>query len=212
LFRAFRVTRFRPSRTALVLIGYQKDYFDPKGALYSVVEESHRVSGTLEHTVETLDNITESLITIVNTPIVFSETYKEIENPTGILKAIKEIEAFKEGTPGAEVIDEIRKYGDRIKTIPGKKGFNAFSNTDLKKLLTDENIEQIVIAGCVSSLCINATALYAKDQGYEVTILSDCTSSRTPLEQEMFCDEIFPLFANVITHNDFINAIESNPK
>ena len=205
------MAHFTPSQTALVLIGFQKDYFDPKGALYSVVEESHRVSGTLEHTIETLNNISESPITIVNTPIVFSETYKEIENPTGILKAIKEIEAFKEGTEGAEVIAEIKKYGERIKTIPGKKGFNAFSNTDLKKFLTDENINQIVIAGCVSSLCINATALYAKDQGYEVTILSDCTSSRTPLEQEMFCDEIFPLFADVITHTDFIDAIKNMP-
>ena len=203
--------RFKPSQTALVLIGFQKDYFDPKGALYSVVEESHRVSGTLEHTIKTIDNITESPITIVNTPIVFSETYKEIENPTGILKAIKEIEAFKEGTEGAEVIAEIKKYGERIKTIPGKKGFNAFSNTDLKKLLMDEDINQIVIAGCVSSLCINATALHAKDQGYEVTILSDCTSSRTPLEQEMFCDEIFPLFADVITHIDFIDAVTNTP-
>ena len=205
------MVHFTPSQTALVLIGFQKDYFDPKGALYSVVEESHRVSGTLEHTIETLNNISESPITIVNTPIVFSETYKEIENPTGILKAIKEIEAFKEGTEGAEVIAEIKKYGERITTIPGKKGFNAFSNTDLKKLLTDENINHIVIAGCVSSLCINATALYAKDQGYEVTILSDCTSSRTPLEQEMFCDEIFPLFADVITHTDFIDAIKNMP-
>ena len=62
--------RFKPSQTALVLIGFQKDYFDPKGALYSVVEESHRVSGTLEHTIKTIDNITESPITIVNTPIV----------------------------------------------------------------------------------------------------------------------------------------------
>jgi len=204
------VIRFRPNQTALVLIGFQKDYFDPQGALYSVVEESHRVSGTLEHTIETINNITESPITIVNTPIVFSETYKEIENPTGILKAIKEIEAFKVGTAGAEVIAEIKKYGDRIKTVPGKKGFNAFSNTDLEKLFTDHQIEQIVIAGCVSSLCINATALYARDKGYDVTILSDCTSSRTPIEQEMFCDEIFPLFADVITHNEFIKAIKSS--
>lgn len=205
-----RVTSFRPSKTALVLIGFQKDYFDPNGALYSVVEESHRVSGTLEHTIETIDNILKTPVTIVNTPITFSETYKEIENPTGILKAIKEIEAFKEGTEGAEVLSEIKKYGDRIKTIPGKKGFNAFSNTELQKLLSESNIEQLVVAGCVSSLCINATALDARDRGYKVSILSDCTSSRTPLEQEMFCDEIFPLFADVINHHHFIEAIKSN--
>lgn len=204
------MSRLKPGQTALVLIGFQKDYFDPNGALYSVVEESLRTSGTLGNTIETIDSIISTDITIITTPIIFSETYKEIENPTGILKAIKEIEAFKEGTEGAEVLDEIKQYGERIKIIPGKKGFNAFSNTELQNLLSENNIDHLVFAGCVSSLCINATALDAKDRGYEVTILSDCTSSRTPLEQEMFCDEIFPLFANVTTHNNFAQAIRSD--
>ena len=32
-----------PDSTALLLIGFQRDYFDPEGILYSVVEESHKV-------------------------------------------------------------------------------------------------------------------------------------------------------------------------
>ena len=84
-----------PNKTALLLIGFQRDYFDPDGILYSVVEESHRLSGTLEHTIEVIDTIVNSSVTIVNTPIVFSESYHEFENPMGILKAIKDAEAFK---------------------------------------------------------------------------------------------------------------------
>ena len=192
---------------ALLLIGFQRDYFDPDGILYSVVEESHRISGTLEHTIQLIDSIIDSSVTIVNTPIVFSETYHEIENPMGILKAIKDAEAFKSGTTGAETISQISKYGDRIEVIPGKKGFNAFSNTELKDLLEKKGIERLVIAGCVTSLCVNATALAAKENGFEVTILSDCTSGRTPVEQDMFCKEIFPLFTDVIDHNQFANGI-----
>ena len=196
-----------PRNTALLLIGFQRDYFDPDGILYSVVEESHRISGTLEHTIQVIDSILDTPITIVNTPIVFSESYHEIENPMGILKAIKDAEAFKVGTTGAETLPQIEKYGDRIVIIPGKRGFNAFSNTELKDLLVKKGIERLVIAGCVTSLCVNATALAAKENGFEVTILSDCTSSRTPVEQDMFCKEIFPLFTDVVDHNEFAKAI-----
>ena len=196
-----------PNKTALLLIGFQRDYFDPDGILYSVVEESHRLSGTLEHTIEVIDTIVDSSVTIVNTPIVFSESYHEFENPMGILKAIKDAEAFKVGTTGAEILPQIQKYGDRIEIIPGKRGFNAFSNTELKELLVEKGIERLVIAGCVTSLCVNATALAAKENGFEVTILSDCTSSRTPVEQDMFCKEIFPLFTDVVDHNQFAKEI-----
>ncbi len=196
-----------PRNTALLLIGFQRDYFDPDGILYSVVEESHRISGTLEHTIQVIDSILDTSITIVNTPIVFSESYHEIENPMGILKAIKDAEAFKVGTTGAETLPQIEKYGDRIVIIPGKRGFNAFSNTELKDLLVKKGIERLVIAGCVTSLCVNATALAAKENGFEVTILSDCTSGRTPVEQDMFCKEIFPLFTDVVDHNEFAKAI-----
>ena len=85
-----------PARTALLLIGFQRDYFDPKGILYSVVEESHRVSGTLDHTLRVIESYKDTPMVMVNTPIVFSETYRELENPIGILKTIREVEAFKE--------------------------------------------------------------------------------------------------------------------
>ena len=193
-----------PARTALLLIGFQRDYFDPNGVLFSVVEESHRVSGTLKHTQSVIQAYIDTPMMMVNTPITFSETYSELENPIGILKTIREVEAFKAGTFGAEVIDEITNYGDRILEIPGKQGFNAFSNTDLDSVLREKGVESILIAGCVTSICDNDTALQAFESGYDVTILSDCTSSRTPIEQDFFCENVFPLFAEVRTSADIM--------
>ena len=193
------MTTIDPARTALLLIGYQRDYFDSDGILYSVVEESHRVNGTLANTIDLIESFKDSRLLMVNTPIVFSDSYHELENPIGILKTIREVEAFKEGTPGAETIDEISAFGDRILEVPGKRGFNAFSNTQLDRVLKDHHVDQVVIAGCVTSICVNATALHAFEAGYDVTILSDCTSSRTPIEQDFFCENVFPLFARVCT-------------
>jgi len=195
-----------PARTALLLVGFQRDYFDPEGVLFSVVEESHRVSGTLRNTLSIIEAFRETPMFMVNTPIVFSETYQEIENPIGILKTIRDVEAFKAGTFGAETIDEISRYGDRILEVPGKRGFNAFSNTELEQVLGEREIDSLLIAGCVTSICVNATALQAFESGFDVTILSDCTSSRTPIEQDFFCENVFPLFAAVRSSSDILNA------
>ena len=192
------------NNTALLLIGFQRDYFDPEGVLYGAVEESHRVNGTLANTLGLIDAFRASPLTMVNTPIVFSELYEEIEQPIGILKTIRDVQAFKAGTRGAETIDEISNYGDRILEVPGKRSFNAFANTDLDKLLREKGIERILFAGCVTSICVNATALHAFESGFQVTLLSDCTSSRTTVEQEFFCESVFPIFAEVATSKDVI--------
>ena len=193
-----------PETTALLLIGYQRDYFDSDGILYGVVEEQLRSSDTLANTISLIDAYKETCMTMVRTPLVFSENYGELENPIGILKTIRDVEAFRAGTTGAETIDAISAYGDRIDEVRGKLGFNAFAHTDLEKMLRDRNIDSVIIAGCVTSICINATALHAFEAGFGVTILSDCTSSRTTVEQEFFCDTVFPLFAQVRTSKDVI--------
>lgn len=203
------MNRVDPERTALLLIGFQRDYFDTNGVLYSVVEESHRVSGTLSNTLALIEGFRDTPMTMVSTPIVFSGTYHELENPIGILKTIRDVEAFKIGTPGAETINEITAYGDRILELPGKRGFNAFSNTDLEPTLRGLGVDNILIAGCVTSICVNASALHAFDSGFDVTVLSDCTSSRTPLEQEFFCENVFPLFAEVCSSKSLLGSVET---
>lgn len=198
--------------TALILIGFQHDYFDPSGILHGVVEESHRVSGTLENTISLIEAFKDSDMVMVSTPIVFSELYEEIQNPIGILKTIRDVQAFKTGTPGAETIPEIKAYGDRIVELPGKKSFNAFSNTRLQSMLQEHGVTKVIFAGCVTSICVHASALQAFDLGYEVTMLSDCTSARTPIEQEFFCSDVFPLFSHVLTLEELMNGETAGSK
>ena len=96
------MTEIDPASTALLLIGFQRDYFDPDGILYGVVEEQLRSNDTLANTLRLIDACKDTEMTMVRTPLVFSEDYGELENPIGILKTIREVEAFKAGTRGAE--------------------------------------------------------------------------------------------------------------
>ncbi len=195
------------SNTALILIGYQNDYFAEDGILKSVVEESVGANNVLANTEALLDVATGTDTLIIETPIIFTEDYRELVNPVGILEAIKNVGAFKAGTKGCETIPLIKKYGDRILTVPGKRGLNAFSNTDLDALLQKNGIESVALAGTVTSICIDSTGRAAHERGYAVNILSDCTAGRTTFEQNFFCENIFPLYAQNLTTREFMARI-----
>ncbi|MGQ9871976.1 cysteine hydrolase family protein [Leptodesmis sp.] len=129
----------------------------------------------------------------MTTPIFFTPNYEELIDPIGILKTIKDVGAFQAGTLGSEMIKELEPFKDRILEVPSKHGFNAFINTNLDKILKQRGITNIVLAGAVTSICIDSTGRAAHEKGYHVKILSDCTSARTVLKQEFYCSGIFPL-------------------
>jgi len=104
----------KASQTALVLVGYQNDYFAEDGILREFVEGQSR-DATLQNTIALLDaakDLPELLV--IATPIQFTPDYSEITEPVGILKAIIDVGAFRQGEKGTETIPLISGLGDRF--------------------------------------------------------------------------------------------------
>ena len=91
--------------------------------------------------------------------------------------------------------------------MTGKVGFNAFSNTRLDDVLRVGGITNVLVCGMVTSLCIDSTGRAAYERGYSVTIVSDCSSARTPAEQEFFCSSVFPLYGGVQTSTELVELM-----
>ena len=187
----------KTSNKAIILIGLQNDYFSEDGILKEVVEESSKVSNIIENIINLVERLDNTLI--ISTPIIFSEDYNELVDPVGILQTIKEVGAFKKGTKGAETIDQIKAFGEKIIEIPGKLGLNAFANTSLEETLSSKNIEEVILAGTVASICIDSTGRSAHEKGFKVTMLSDCISGRTVFEKDFYCENVYPLYAKITT-------------
>ena len=192
------------NKTALLLMGFQNDYFSEDGILYGVVDEPEQYPRVLDNTITLLKQWIDTPATLIATPVTFTSTYAELPDPVGLLKTIKEKQAFKKGSRGVKMVEDLVPFRNenQVLELEGRQSFNAFANTQLDTILQQKNIQSLVLAGAATAICIDSTARAAHERGYEVCILSDCIISRTALAQEFYVETIFPLYAEVVTSSE----------
>jgi nicotinamidase-related amidase len=82
---------------------------------------------------------------------------------------------FAKGSTGAEIQPDVAPQGNE--PVIAKKHINAFRETDLKQLLEAADVQEIVVIGAMSHMCIDAVVRAAADMGYPVTVLHDACAT-----------------------------------
>ncbi|MBI9067385.1 MAG: cysteine hydrolase [Salinivirgaceae bacterium] len=181
-------------KTALLLIDIQNDYFED--GRYPLVSADY----ACEKAKSLLDFFRKG-----EYPLVFVKHITKREKPN----------LFEEGTKGVEIHENVKPRENEkvfIKHFP-----NSFRETDLHNHLQSLGIEQLVICGMMTHLCIDASVRAAKDLGYKVLLIADACATRdldlyeNTIEasyiQLSFMAALGSYYAKILTVEDFNNNV-----
>ena len=141
-------------KQALLIIDVQNDYFK-NGKMELVNPEL-----ALQYTNQLEDHFIQN-----NLPII----YIQHVNPTSA-------SFFQENTVGVELHPQLKVTENSI--IVEKHFPNSFLETNLQALLQQHQVEQLVITGMMTHVCIGSGTRAAKELGYQAIVIADATATR----------------------------------
>lgn len=150
------------SKTAVLVVDMIYDYLATDGAI--PCKEAHDI-------VPNINKLTE-FVRASGGHVVFSNTSLQSESDP---IARKWGMHAKRGSKGEKVYDEIVVTSDD--KISRKTSYNAFFKTPLETDLRKLEIEDLVVVGIHTHVCVLLTACAASDRGFNVIALEDCMTT-----------------------------------
>ena len=83
---------------------------------------------------------------------------------------------FAPGSDGAKIHPKVRSLGDEPVVL--KQHVNSFRETDLKAILDRHGVDEVVICGAMSHMCVDAGVRTASDLGYKCVVVHDACATR----------------------------------
>lgn len=154
-----------------------------------------------------LINYLDSLLLILNIQEQFIATVTEprnvIENNKKILKYAEKLNVpifISEQNPQtlSQTLNEIKEFSPNANIFQSQY-FSAWKNHNLKKLIQTQNKKQIILTGLETHICILQTAFDLHNDGYNVFIVSNATSSATITDYNVAIQRFIANNLNVVT-------------
>lgn len=187
------------AQTALLLVDPYNDFLSEGGRVFPLLKELAGKIGLLDN-LRALDRaIRAAGIQVAIVPHRRWEPgdYETWDHPSPSQRKIMQIHHFARGAWGGEWHpDFVPQPGDIV--AQEHWGSSGFANTDLDMRLKQRGITHVIIVGLLANTCIEATARYAQELGYHVTLVRDATAALHPEGMHAAHDINGPTFAHAI--------------
>ncbi|MGE8154829.1 cysteine hydrolase family protein [Pseudomonas vancouverensis] len=181
------------AKQALILVDIQNDYF-PQGKWPLVGAES-----AADNAVRVLNAFRDAGDSVVHIRHEFTSD---------------EAPFFTPGSEGAKLHPKVINRADEPVVL--KHFVNSFRDTNLKSVLDEQGIKELVVVGSMSHMCVDGITRAAADLGYAVTVIHDACATRdlefngltVPAAQvhAAFMASLAFAYASVVSTREFLGA------
>ena len=174
------------AKTAVVMIDMQRDFLEPGGFGESLGNDVSLLSAAIEPCKALLSAARQNGMLVIHTreghlPDMSDAHRAKVErgDPSvriGQMGPMGRI--LIRGEPGQDIIPDL--YPQEGESVIDKPGKGAFYATDLQSILQKNAIENLIVCGVTTEVCVHTTVREANDRGYRCIVPGDCCGSYIP--------------------------------
>jgi nicotinamidase-related amidase len=179
------------STTALLIIDMQRDFLEPGGFGETLGNDVSQLAGAVKPIGAVLAAAREMGMPVIHTreghlPDLSDAPPAKVERGAPSLRIGDPGPMGRiliRGEAGHDIIPELYPLDSEI--VIDKPGKGAFYATELGDVLQKYGVENLLVCGVTTEVCVNTTVREANDRGYRCVVISDGCASYFPEFHEM---------------------------
>jgi nicotinamidase-related amidase len=178
---------FKALKTALIVIDMQRDFCSPGGYADQAGLGITRMQAAVGQVQQLLQAARDAGLMVVHTREGHLPDLSDCP-PAKLARSIAAGAAIGSLGPLGRLLvrgEQGHDFVDALRPLPGepvidKPGYGAFHQTLLGKHLEEKGIEQLILCGVTTEVCVHSTLREAVDRDYLCTTVSDATAASQP--------------------------------
>jgi biuret amidohydrolase len=173
-------------RTALVAIDMQRDFLEPGGFGAALGNDVARLAAVVDPLQRLLRAARAAHMLVIHTreghrPDLSDAPRAKVERGAPSMRIGDPGPMGRilvRGEPGHDIVPPLYPAADE--PVIDKPGKGAFYATDLHAILVNRGIEDLIVCGVTTEVCVHTTVREANDRGFRCLVPDDCCGSYFP--------------------------------